>query len=93
RVLDCVTNCFGSHSRVASCADTTPKNNKYTRPADRKEIFKSSKEMNMELKAVEKQWAKYEVKAKVAEEEENTALAGEESKTSPLPSKERFRNC
>ncbi|KAG4180931.1 hypothetical protein ERO13_A10G195700v2 [Gossypium hirsutum] len=43
--------------------------------AERKEIFKSSKEMKMELEALEKQWAEYEAMAKVAEEEESIVLA------------------
>ncbi|MBA0813613.1 hypothetical protein Gohar_027446, partial [Gossypium harknessii] len=78
RVLNRVTNYFGSHGcvacRVLDCVDTTPRSNKYTRSVERKEMFKSSKEMNMVLEAVEKQWANYEVNAKVAEEEENIVL-------------------
>ncbi|PPS09675.1 hypothetical protein GOBAR_AA10978 [Gossypium barbadense] len=41
----------------------------------RNEIFKSCKEMKMELEALEKQWAEYEVKAKVGEEEEKRVEA------------------
>ncbi|MBA0780594.1 hypothetical protein Gotri_004679, partial [Gossypium trilobum] len=43
--------------------------------AEGKEIFKSSKEMKMELEALEMQWAEYEAMAKVAEEEESIVLA------------------
>ncbi|MBA0749869.1 hypothetical protein Gogos_003746 [Gossypium gossypioides] len=43
--------------------------------AERKEIFKSSRKMKMELEALEKHWAEYEVNAKVAEEEENIVEA------------------
>ncbi|MBA0725572.1 hypothetical protein Golax_022150 [Gossypium laxum] len=43
--------------------------------AERKEIFKSSRKMKMELEALEKHWAEYEVKAKIAEEEENIVEA------------------
>ncbi|PPD82799.1 hypothetical protein GOBAR_DD20259 [Gossypium barbadense] len=43
--------------------------------AERKEIFKSSKKMKMELEAVEKRWAEYEAMAKVAEEEEKSVEA------------------
>ncbi|KAK8276903.1 hypothetical protein V6Z11_D10G230700 [Gossypium hirsutum] len=43
--------------------------------AERKELFKSSKKMKMELEALEKQWAEYEAMAKVAEEEEKSVEA------------------
>ncbi|KAK5795004.1 hypothetical protein PVK06_036258 [Gossypium arboreum] len=43
----------------------------------RNEIFKSCKEMKMELEALEKQWAEYEVKAKVGEEEEEKRVEAE----------------
>ncbi|MBA0665110.1 hypothetical protein Goklo_005020 [Gossypium klotzschianum] len=43
--------------------------------AERKEIFKSSKKMKMELEALEKKWAEYEAMAKVAEEEERSVEA------------------
>ncbi|MBA0773158.1 hypothetical protein Gotri_008455 [Gossypium trilobum] len=43
--------------------------------AEGKEIFKSSRKMKMELEALEKHCAEYEVKAKVAEEEENIVEA------------------
>ncbi|MBA0813616.1 hypothetical protein Gohar_027449 [Gossypium harknessii] len=43
--------------------------------AERKEIFKSSKKMKMELEALEKKWAEYEAMAKVAEEEEKSVEA------------------
>ncbi|KAK8999202.1 hypothetical protein V6N11_070378 [Hibiscus sabdariffa] len=43
--------------------------------AERKEIFRSSKEMKMELEAVEKECAGYEANAKAAEEEERSVEA------------------
>ncbi|OMO99323.1 TRAF-like family protein [Corchorus capsularis] len=38
--------------------------------AERKVIFKGSKDLKMELEALEKEWLEYEAKGKVAEEEE-----------------------
>ncbi|XP_022743431.1 nuclear pore complex protein NUP1-like isoform X2 [Durio zibethinus] len=43
--------------------------------AELKQIFKISKELKMELEALEKQWPEYEAKAKLAEEEEKTVEA------------------
>ncbi|KAK8999144.1 hypothetical protein V6N11_070321 [Hibiscus sabdariffa] len=43
--------------------------------AERKGLFRSSKEMKMELEAVGKEWTEYEANAKTAEEEEKSVEA------------------